>query len=400
MKIENITTGDKVIGGAFSVIAIIYSLAILHSDTTLSYPAIVKICVIIKYACLFLLLFASFSFMPKIRISGIFLLLSLAIYFCFNFCYRYKDGLDFTSINIFISLVFFSGMSAKSRLFSFYLFRKFLVVSCLLGIIIYVCHIFSINIPHKIVPYYDKIHATYFDYGLAYVVSDTFSVRLCGLFNEPGYLGTINALCLIVDGLNLRRLSNVFLLLAGFLTLSLSFFLLLIIGALIILIKNKILLVITFISILLSFAILIYYADSIPLLDLFINKHFSVVDGVVTGNNRSTQIIEDSFSQLFNSDKLLFGYGVGYSKYLDPISSSSYKLYFLDYGLIGTMLIFIPLLFSVKMQGVINSRYYWTFIICYLLNIYQRPWIIACNYLLILFGGINHIKYKVIHKEI
>ena len=71
-------------------------------------------------------------------------------------------------------------------------------------------------------------------FGLATMLRNTNGLlnRLCGMYREPGFVGTIGALFLLGDKMSFRKWENVVILLACLCTFSLAFFVLLILGLL------------------------------------------------------------------------------------------------------------------------------------------------------------------------
>ena len=92
----------------------------------------------------------------------------------------------------------------------------------ILGIIASFSFIFKLGLPYEIVPYYfgDEYYINYYFAYLYWGGSEGVVFRLCGLFNEPGYFGTVSAILLINEKLHLKRISNLLLFIAGFFTFS------------------------------------------------------------------------------------------------------------------------------------------------------------------------------------
>jgi len=282
-------------------------------------------------------------------------------------------------------------MNNRSRLYAYDIYRYFLIITCALGIIAYFCNLFSINIPHKVIPYYDNDDAFYVDYSFAYICVYMFTDRLCGLFNEPGYLGTFCALFLLSDNLKLKRKGNIILFVAGVQTLSLAFFLLVLLYFMLTSFKSKKTVFTSLVFILIIFISMSYFAQSNPIIEQLL-KRFTIEDGVWLGDSRTSGNVDYLFKRMFTQGDYLWGYGSGFTKHIDPVGTSSYKNLFLDYGILGTLLYLGPLIISVLTS---NKRFNWgmiVFSLCFFSSIFQRPSIISCNFMLVLFGGLLHLK--------
>ena len=214
--------------------------------------------------------------------------------------------------------------------------------------------------------------------------------RLCGLFNEPGYLGTVLALVLCADKLNLKRKSNWILLIAGFMTFSLAFLLLLAIFLVFLIRKRPVLMIMLILFLILYVFILPYVQFSNPTIQAFINR-IMIVDGTLAGDNRSNIYVDSTLSNLLNSTDAFWGYGTGYSSTADFGSVSTYKTYVIDYGVIGFILVYGSLLLA-SLFKTKRTWYIVAYISCFFISIYQRPYVFSIVYFVILFGGIEYIK--------
>jgi hypothetical protein len=91
-----------------------------------------------------------------------------------------------------------------------------------------------------------------------------------------------------------------------------------------------------------------------------------------------------------------FGKGYGFVVSSKLGNNSSYKIKLLDYGIVGCMLIWGTLLLSVLKNNFRNKEIM-LYIIVFFASIYQRPNIMTLPYLVLLTGGIECIKAKMIY---
>ena len=391
--VKTINRADRIAGWSLAILAITRSLAVMHGDSTLGSPAINTLMYLVTYACLLFFLPCVFLRMKSIKSSSILLLLCVSLYFFVSFLHTYKDD---TGVNVvmFAIMICFCFSNSIVRLYAYRIFKSFLVISSFLGVLAFLSYVFSLGIPYRIVPYYDQISSSYVDYRFAYLTTSLITTRLCGLFNEPGYLGTIAALCLIADNLNLRKIENIVLMVAGFLTLSLAFFILIIFALLFKALKDRktaFLVVVAIVVIAVSLPALVKMNEGVE----HLVERFTFEDGVWLGDNRADNVVDAAFEQMFKQkDNLLFGYGNGYTMNIEKVGTSSYKGIILDYGLVGVIIIwgllFISAYSFIKPLTCRKNELF--FLICFFLCIYQRPYVIAINYLLVLFGGILYME--------
>ena len=387
---------DKIAGWSLAILAITRSLAVMHGDSTLGNPAITTLLLAAQYICLLLLL-------PSVAIGrgnsnktyALLLAICVTLYYVISFINAFKD--PSFNIVLFVIMICFCFSNNNTKLIAYKIYRYFLIVTAFLGIIAYVSYIFSLGIPYRIVPFYDRIDTNYVDFKFAYLTTRIFTSRLCGLFNEAGYFGTIIALVLIADNVNLRKIGNIILLVAGILTFSLAYFILIIFAVLYRGLKDRTTIIIVLLTALALAVALPVLSEKFPEVELLLDR-FMFNDGEWVGDNRSSDSVDLTFMKMFtNNENLAFGYGSGYLKYLDETGTSSYKGLIIDYGLVGTIL-FLGLLFLsarslMKSQNVTKRSM--LLLICFFLSVYQRPHVIAINFLLVLFGGILFIEEEV-----
>jgi hypothetical protein len=126
-------------------------------------------------------------------------------------CITYFDGAaEKFNVLLLLVLCLFVLLPRQDKRDVYNIYRKFLVVTSGLGLFIYLCIMVGIPFPHRVLAYYGthSYGATYLDFYIGYAVVN----RFCGLFNEPGYLGTVIALILCIERMNLNRKGNIVLL--------------------------------------------------------------------------------------------------------------------------------------------------------------------------------------------
>jgi len=260
-----------------------------------------------------------------------------------------------------------------------------------IGIFCYLSYILKLGVPYEVVNYYSsRFTAYYYDYKLAYLYHGVSGeVRLCGLFNEPGYFGTICALLLCIDQINLKKISNIIICIAGLLTFSIAFIVLIIVNLVLNYINKKWLIVLIIISTIILFFVfpnLEFNNDTINF--IFRRLDFSN-DGMIV-DNRSNALTDKLIIDLFKTNYVFFGHGSGYAN-LNTLGVLSFKTYLLDFGVIGFSILYgLPLIFALKYS--FGNRQIVIFVICFFLSVYQRPHIFNINYFILLFGGVMYMK--------
>ena len=123
-----------------------------------------------------------------------------------------------------------------------------------------------------------------------------------------------------------------------------------------------------------------------------------IENGNLIGNNRVNLELENQLEIMFHTGvDWLFGYGGGYCKAFG-IKAVSYKIYLLEYGMIGMLIIYgLPLISAFFMSK--GNRYAVVAIIIFFVSVYQRPHIYTLPFFVSLFGGIEYICLNQIYKN-
>lgn len=366
-------------------LSVIGVLAISQSDTTIARPF---------YAFWFpyLSYLLDFIFIPlwAKKNSGkydvLFLLIPILNFFLY-YLNTYPQATPAPKLLITLNILLFAVTTEDSRLSAYRLIKLFFVVMCALGIIAYLSYNLSLGIPYKMIPYYvDEPGAEYVDYGFAYILDKYGITRLCGLVNEPGYLGTLIGLFLVSDKYRLLKKDNIVLFIAGLCTLSTAFFLITFVYLIIIYLRTP-----RRLAIFLIFAVpLLYYL-------LFIGTGNEVIDAMLMGRfnsdiagTRTSDGFDIAYKHLEESGEIIWGYGNGYLQ-THELDSSSYKCVIIEYGIAGFLVMYVPLFIYSLMKA---KRIFFALILvfCFFINIYQRPHVFNPAYFLVLFGGIANLQ--------
>lgn len=345
---------------------------------TLSTSGVRQILIITKYIDLFLLAIVIFS--KPVRIYGS-IIVPISYYLAthLNVYDKSKFNYDFLLLG-FLLLFFLCDDETKERLYD--AIFKYMVFVSIVGIVCYLSYVFNLGIPYKINNYYfgDDI---YVNYTLCYLITGSSKVvRLCGLFVEPGLFGTLLGLLICSSKLSFRKYTTYVLLFAGFLTFSLGFFYTIVLYFLLTNFRN-----IKQLSVVLLFLLIIVAVVSS--LSFFNVSYNSFVDRLFTSEslNRTSLKMDVWFNNWLKSDKILFGYGIGY---YDFSYTLSYKQELLTFGIIGFIFEYCFLLYD-SIKKCKNDYFALIFVLLFFINIYQRPEVYTLIYLVILYGGINNL---------
>lgn len=315
---------------------------------------------------------------------------------------------------LFLYLIIFCNLSKENKMDIFKMFIKLFVLTLIPGLIYYIFELMGISLSigtlqsKNQLAYAQSIESSYSS-GLGYyklyigaVMRVSSNTRFSGIYDEAGLVGTVAALCLIANKMDLKNSKLMKLLLivvlisfslAGYLLLV-GYFLLnsmkkqrwkLVVGCIFALIIGYILLTFEFNNELIK---------TLQERIVFENGTISIV------NNRVSSKFDIGYSQFENSNILtkLIGFGRGAATANEYINgSSSYKCSIYNYGYLGFSLMIITIIYAYRnyMHNIFNEHWYeFCLLVIFMVSIYQRPAIYYPYYFIILYGGAAFISNK------
>lgn len=346
---------------------------------------------IINYS---LWLFAGLALLigPKAKTFSPFEIIAIIAVLVYRACnifhaYDYK-GIGLTTI--FIG-VFFCYQTDEVRADVFDCFKKIIVFISAIGIVLYFAHIIGLSIPYSYVDRGGGIG--WLNYKICYLMNDRGSIRLCGLFEEPGWYGTWAAFFLCAEDLNFRNTGNIILLIAGFLTLSLAFFLLVIAYYVLTNLSEwKRWLLLIILALLYLFVLPVIKTGNASI-DHILQRMVITKNGLA-GSNRYGSVFKQLYDKTVHSNKVFFGYGAGYAEIFGTADGSglaSIKSYIVNFGIIGTLVIHLPIFIASVRQSLLskNKRMLFYVLISFI-SLYQRPYLFWTPHFIMFICGISY----------
>lgn len=289
------------------------------------------------------------------------------------------------------TVVFYCLEDLNTQALSYLFLRVAIVIMSVFGIIAYLFYISGFIQPFSMVDFYEEgstnLYANYY-FSYLYVAAGGALCRLCGLFNEPGWMGTLCALILIVERMNLRRIGNIVIFVAGFLSYSMAFWLL--IGIFVVLHSimsfNKYSVFAIVFLLLVPVIVSNIQTDNENVLRLL--SRFAFENGSLAGDDRTTDELMFLWLEVLSDPmKLLFGIG----RSIEHTTASSFLQLFVQYGIVGTAVVFIPL-FVLALKNCAKNKSAIVLLLCFFASIYQRPQVISLGFFIVLIGGTEFLK--------
>ena len=293
---------------------------------------------------------------------------------------------------------------------AFGIMKKIFALSLIPAIFIFVLKQLGMDIPYSVIRADAGKELTGQSYHLYYGVCTMLSNfggllnRLCGVYNEPGFVGTVGALLLVADKMNLKKWDNIVIFTALLFTFSLAFVLLLSVAFLMYKLYQlkdsrrsfgAIVMILFFIAAYFIF-MEIPFSDGSDLQEL--QSRMEITEDGLAGDNRiaSSEAAVREYDRFLESGSrnVLFGHGKSTIKeYGVDIWQDvcSYKEFIYYFGFIGMffMVAFFICVVNTKYKRV-KGENKWNIIVLltvFIVSIYQRYSVTHFYYLMALLGG-------------
>tara|TARA_B110000114_G_scaffold2002_1_gene1909 strand:+ start:10939 stop:12090 length:1152 start_codon:yes stop_codon:yes gene_type:complete len=309
----------------------------------------------------------------------------LLIYFIIH------DSFNLGTTSLFVFIVAVVIIPNELKIKTVLLLNKVTTYILIPGVILYALYLIGINLPYTEMysTWKEVAYKNYFFFIIK--VSYNFDsildlFRFYSIFDEPGTLGTFLIFLIAINRFELTK-RNVFFFIVGLFTFSLAFIVLFFIGLVLFKFKFSIK---RFIIILSTTVVIFTIFNSIPILEENILQRLEYNDGKVSGNNRTSEKTDEYFSRFITSNNALIGLGAG--KYLyeseDRIGNSSYKIFIIDYGILGAaILIFI---YVMLMPKKLDKHVLYLFIL-FFISFLQRPYSLSAWQIILFSSGIAYL---------
>lgn len=336
-------------------------------------------------------------------ILGVILFLTL---FEMNFLgASYQRFFNIVSLVAFVTFIICMSLNfaQRSRLYEIFM-KVFALIT--LPSVIYFCvhHLLGINLPYSVLGTDHTGKAAlgvYYELrplGLIISSINYFAVpRLCGIFDEPGVIGTISAMLVAVNICCHKFRNWTFLLvIEGIMSFSLAFFAMMIILASIIAIQKSIIKFLVFLTFLVFFSGLFISVEfDNPNLKKIQNR-IDFTSDILIKDNRTTDSFKREFESFINRGgySLFFGEGIGaYHANPNMTGSNSYKCLIYDYGIVGFILYMSFFILLYVLEYGINKLSF-PFFVVFMASLYQRAYVLNSIFLFLYICSLACIAYS------
>lgn len=341
----------------------------------------------------------AYLFVQKIKMREVFVCLMLVLLGVYMYYVGevYHPGFSMGSIVIICSICLFIVLDRESQAYVFSVFTLLFAIAILPSIIAFLFRIASIELPMQILQsehlgkiLLGKYYEQYFG-GLLIIVPSTNEIRLCGIFDEPGVVGTFAALILAADGLKFRmRIRNFIILLGGILSLSMAFYILLFGIIMMRAYFNGYKKFIKIVLVILIGVILFFSIETDNKYVLQVKSRFVTEDELAIKDNRTSSSFDTEYQSFLNSNNISKWLGNGLEaniKNEKTYGGSSYKNLIYNFGIVG-FIIYIGWIVQAELLLFGFNKKHLIFLAIFLLSIYQRPDVFRIPYMFVFFGAL------------
>ena len=291
----------------------------------------------------------------------------------------------------------------KLKLKIFNLFFLLFLTQCAFSLAMWCAYLLHIPLGFSELNYYseNQMGVRYVKWGILAIFKGGTSLRLCGIFNEPGALGTLCAMLFITTFSNTKIWQKILLLLTGVCTYSLAYYMLIFLFVTCYAIRKNFLNIIWVLLLPLVFIQIPNIDFGNEQLNRFSQRFAISAEKGLEGNNRSSELYDYEFSKLVQSNDIFFGYGMDYDLVAyDNHGTSSYKRYIVQMGIIGFGLFLALFIAGGYLQAQKNKNAL-ILLFLFVVSIYQRPHALINLYgYIVLFGGMLFIQAKSIQSSL
>lgn len=358
----------------------------------------------------------------KLRKSNLLGSLLLCQVFAVTYLHSYTDSGIKTllgGVSLYLYLICFCNTDSENQRQIFVAFTKLFVVSLIPGLVYYILESFGVSLAigqiysQNQLDYLDSAeylatgNTGYYKLYIGAVLRVNVNTRFSGIYDEAGLVGTVAALCLAGNQMDIKNNRWCrWLLLFVVISFSLAAYILVVVYFIVSFIRRKqwkLLAAVAFTA--LGLYILMTIETQNTLIQT-LQSRFQIVNGMITiVNNRTTSNFDVGYSELLNGTfaKKMFGFGRGASvlnKYMN--GSSSYKNYIYNYGFVGFGIMIFTIIYLYRRYLKRLWKYFWpqfTLFVLFMVSIYQRPNIYMPYYFILLFGGAAYLYKKQISGE-
>lgn len=313
--------------------------------------------------------------------------LMLFVFYTYASLYQYKANFFGVVMAFLPLLLFLIDTSHWPKIYE--KFSYFYSITLIPSLIVYfLVYWIGVSLPFSIINPLNEIKEyQYYAYPFLIASDDILqSIRFCGYYDEPGVIGTVSGVLLMINGLNYRDWKFYPLLISGIFSFSLFFYALITCYLLLWCSTKMKFLVVSVVAVLFVFII----SSDNPFVELIYERVF---ENDNYGDNRTLPMFDGFWNKFCNSYLFWVGCGRNYANLVADPGGASYKHMIVDHGIImSSIFAFAFLLRYVSLK--LSRRNLLLMLFIFVTVIYQRPYIFSLFYLFLLIAPASVLEKK------
>lgn len=276
------------------------------------------------------------------------------------------------NFNVFVSVAPIVFIPFATKSFNDKVYDSFLSIYCIIlipSLIVWVMYCLGVISPYKILPPLNELKLDNYQIFPLLAV-EGHSIRFQGPFDEPGVIGTISAMMLCINNINIKDYRNIILLISGICSISLFFYV--IIGLYLALSRlrsiKQILIMLPFLLV----AIIVIYKTPV-LKEMIVDRlEWDSDTGTIAGDNRTALFTIETLERVKGTRELW----LGVNDKIEYVERTAYSSSFLNVILFNGLLYFLLVLSFYIIYGWCHKNDILSFIlyvIVFFAVIFQRP---------------------------
>lgn len=286
--------------------------------------------------------------------------------------------------------VFFINDEDKKK--GFVLFSESLSILIFISLMFWLVHNFLFKIPYSFPLAYDqtlgKGEGMVFWNYIFFIQPELDYIRFYSVFDEPGVLGLLSTIVLFANKYNFNEKKNIIIFLGGVFTFSLAFYIFTIVGYIFHVLMQRKFKYLFFTSIL--FVSLVPFLFSIEGFRLSVVERFKNFNQSLSERNGVQ--LDQYYENFIHTPNLYYGESLDFfSKNPYLKEGQSYKFFFIEYGVIGFLLLLVLYLFLIDKRRI--NAYVLFLLIIFIVSFIQRPFMFT-PWQIALFSMVLPFMYK------
>ena len=319
----------------------------------------------------------------KLYYKNFVFLIPLMIFFLYHVFHTY-GGYTGSYIHELLAIGSFILFNREAKIKTFKYLCIILLICNFISIILFFLNIVGFNGFEEVLFYSDGLRmGTYQKWFVFALLKDSsILTRICGIFNEPGGLGTVTALVFAATYKRIKRFWSFVLLLSIAFSFSMAGYLLVFVFLAFHFGKRNRLNFIRIGLLIIAFLILPNINWGNEQINYFMQR-FAFQDGHLVGDNRITTIFLEELNQMLKTNEAFFGKGVTFTA---ASGNSSWLNIIMELGIVGFIL-FVGTWVLAYVKNSSKNKECLLLLIVFLISLYQRPWTISNSYGYVLMIG-------------